>query len=145
MSFVLRLLLLGLLLTDSLSAAPQRQWAQLKVGISARQTITLLGQPLFRRHGKGFETWTYDQGSEVLLYGGNAVVGWTAPASANLPERSRDIWSLQPTDEYYATLHSLLQILDPVATEAATPRALPASGLDGAGTGYEQYLRAGKG
>ena len=145
MSEVLRLFVFSLLLAGSLAAAPQRHWEQLKVGISARQTLTLLGRPLLQCRGKGFETWTYDQGAEVLLYGGNAVVGWTAPASANLPVRSLDVWNLQPTDEHYSTLYSLLQ--DPNLMPAA--RTVPKLDLkpepENTGTGYEQDLRAGKG
>ena len=145
MSKVLRLFLLSLLLAGSLAAAPQRHWEQLKVGISARQTLTLLGRPLLQCRGKGFETWTYDQGAEVLLYGGNAVVGWTAPASAKLAVRSHDVWSLQPTDEYYSTLDSVMEILGTSPPGGTAPKAEPARLPVETGPGYEQYLRAGKG
>jgi hypothetical protein len=147
MSTILRLLLLTALLAGPLAAAPKqpKQWGQLKVGTTARQAVTLLGEPLSRRHGKGFETWIYDQGAEVLLYRGSAVIGWTAPASANLAARSSDVWSLQPDDEYYATLYSVLETFRAIPPAAAKPDPEPESLPAHAGTGYEQYLRRGKG
>ena len=140
---IARLFLLSLLLAGSLGAAPQAQWGELKVGISARQTLSLLGRPLFQRHGKGFETWTYDHGAEVLLYGGNAVVGWTAPASANLAVRSLDVWSLHANEEAYATLYSALETSDIVPPTVIAPKENPKPAPAIIGQGYEQFLRGG--
>ncbi len=142
MSTLLRLLLLTALLAGPLSAAPKKKlWGELKVGTSARQAVTLLGEPLARRRGKGFETWTYDQGAEVLLYRGAAVIGWTAPASANLPARSGDVWSLQPDDEYYATLYSVLETFGSIPAPAGAKEETAAAPAASSGSGYEQYLR----
>lgn len=130
-----RLFLLSLLCLGSLPAAPQ-PWTRLKVGMSAIETVSLLGHPIFHRQGHGFVTWTYDHGAEVLLQGDGAVVGWTAPASAGNPARSQDIWSNQPAGQYHATMHAVLPRLQ-------KPGAKRRPGLVGAagGTTYEQLIR----
>jgi len=107
MFFTARLTLLGLLLAGTLSAG-QSPWTQLKVGMSAQRTATLLGEPVLRNHGHGFETWTYDHGAEVIIYAGATLVGWTAPAVLALSVRSQDIWSNHPAGDHYATMHSIL-------------------------------------
>lgn len=139
-----RLFLLGLLCAGSLAAGVP-PWAKLQVGMSPRQAASLLGEPLFRRQGRGFEMWTYDHGAEVLIYGGGAVVGWTAPAPARLPAPSSDVWSLQPAGRYYATLYSLLENSGLAPARSAGPKAQPKPAPAAAGTGYEQFFRGEKG
>ncbi len=140
MKTMVRLFLLSLLLAGSLGAAarPQtkQQWDKMKVGISAQQTVALLGQPLGQRRGKGFETWTYDHGAEVLLYGGNSVVGWTTPASASL-----DVWSLTPDKESYPTFYSVLEDSDLLPHNRVTPKADNRTATASTRQGYEQFLR----
>jgi hypothetical protein len=135
MTSLFRPMLLGLLLASSLSAAPE-PWKQLKVGMSAAQTATLLGHPISHRQGHGFTTWTYDHGAEVLLQSSGAVMGWTAPANVRLAVRSRDIWSNRPTGEYHATMHSLLP--RPLKANA---RSRAAVGPRADGSTYEALIR----
>ena len=138
---VLRLALLGLLLVGTLSAG-QSPWTQLKVGMSANRTVALLGAPVMRNHGHGFETWIYDHGAEVVIHAGLTLVGWTAPAVLAVPVHSQDIWSEHPAGEYYATMHAILpRPVRPVATPKAdvTPAAVAAKAT--AGLTYEEFLR----
>lgn len=138
MPVALRLCLLSLVLAGSLSAeAPP--WEQLKVGMTADQVITLLGDPVLRSKGRGFETWTYDDGAEVLVYG--LVVGWTAPVASDLPARSHDVWSNHPRGDYFTTLRSAVRqaAAKPTTAIAAKPvRQIP---RNTAGLGYEEYLQ----
>src|SRR5690242_9682961 len=106
MSTILRLLLLTALLAGPLAAAP-KPWSRLKVGTPAQEVLTLLGDPVCARTGKGFETWIYDDGAEVLLWRTGTVIGWTEPADASLANPSRDIWSEQPANRYYSTMYSV--------------------------------------
>ncbi|MCX6953587.1 MAG: hypothetical protein NTV51_15660 [Verrucomicrobia bacterium] len=82
------------------------QWAQLKLGMTAEQTLAALGDPILKTTGNGFEVWIYNHGSEVVLYG--SLIGWTAPAAAKLPERSTDIWSDDDSGETFPTFLALL-------------------------------------
>ena len=141
MFFTARLTLLGLLLAGTLSAG-QSPWTQLKVGMSANRTVSLLGAPVMRNHGHGFETWIYDHGAEVVIYAGITLVGWTAPAVLAVPVHSQDIWSNHPAGEYYATMHAILPRPDrPDATRK--PDAAPAAVAPKptAGLTYEEFLR----
>jgi hypothetical protein len=140
MSAPLRLIFVSLLWVSSLSAEPT-PWTQLRIGMSADELVSVLGDPVFRRHGRGFETWTYDQGAEVLVYG--IVVGWTTPADSRLKIHSRDVWADHPKGAFMPTLHTALRKAArpparPVATAEPPSPASPA----GAGMGYEEYLRA---
>ena len=54
-------------------------WAQMKSGMNRLETAAVLGTPLFKNTGRGFELWIYDSGAEVVCYRGT-VVAWTAPA-----------------------------------------------------------------
>jgi hypothetical protein len=133
MRLLARLLFLAALLTGSLPAAPTA-WAKLKVGMTADETALLLGAPLGRTQGHGFEKWTYDQGAEVLLHGGIAVIGWTVPVALRLAVRSLDIWSDAPTrDRYFAIC------ADRAAIERR--RAGPGRKMSAAGLVYEDYVR----
>jgi hypothetical protein len=131
----LRLSIISLLLAGSLSAAPTKPWAQIKVGMSADEIVTLLGDPVSRRKGRGFETWTYDNGAEVLIY--KLVVGWTAPVSATLVVRSQDVWSNRPQGDYLSPVHAVLrQNAAKLAPGPAGKRPLSNTGM-----GYEEYLQ----
>ena len=133
-----RLSLLFVLLAVSLPAAPQ-PWARLKLGMSSEQIVSLLGSPLLRTRGHGFETWTYDHGAEVLIHG--TVVGWTAPASARLLVRSRDVWHSRRLEENFATLHSGLPAASRKPAGLTAPVARRKAASSGAGLGYEEYIR----
>ncbi|AOS45937.1 hypothetical protein Verru16b_03028 [Lacunisphaera limnophila] len=121
MSSPIRLLALCLVVAGPLSAAPE-SWTGLKIGMSAEQTVTLLGSPLLRSRGHGFETWTYDAGAEVVIHGN--VVGWTGPATTGSAARSTDIWSQREPGRYYATLHTGLPAASP-APAGVAPALIP--------------------
>lgn len=138
MHTVLRLALICLLPLPSLTAAGG-PWTQLKLGMSAVQAANLLGDPVLRSAGRGFETWTYDDGAELVLHG--TVVGWTAPASAGLRMRSQDVWLSRPAGRHYATLHAVLT--DPARPVVAPPPPAPAAKrkTPANGVGFEDYIR----
>ena len=138
MPFAPRLFLLSLLLVSALAAGAE-PWSQLKVGMSPQDAVTLLGEPLFRRQGKGFQTWTYDGGAEVLLYITSGVVGWTAPASVRIAARNDDVWSQRKPGVYYATLFSGLPVIDFKALAAAKAKREPRQEF--VGPEYPQFLR----
>lgn len=118
MSARLVISLVALLTALSLRAENDAAWKQLKLGMSAADAIAALGEPVQRSKGRGFETWTYDRGAEVLIFGDGAVVGWTIPSDlGNQPARSRDVWSERPKDGYLAALYAGLPA--PVATVAS--------------------------
>lgn len=145
MSLSPRLLLLSLLLVSGLSAGVD-PWSQLKVGMSPQDAAKLVGEPLFRRQGKGFQMWTYDGGAEVLLYVTSGVVGWTAPVSAKVGARSDDVWNQRKPGVYYATLFSGLPAVNFKAIDDLKPsKREPFRELAGAGPEYPQFLRDGKG
>jgi hypothetical protein len=137
MSYFLRLAVISVLLAGSLSAAP-KPWTQIKVGMSTEEIITLLGllgDPVSRRQGRGFETWTYDHGAEVLIY--KLVVGWTAPTSATLVVRSEDVWSNHPQGDYFSPVRAVLRKnAAKLAPATAAKRPLSTTGM-----GYEEYLQ----
>jgi hypothetical protein len=135
----LRLFILSLLLLSSLSAEPL-PWAQLKIGMSAEELVDVLGEPVFRRQGRGFETWTYDHGAEVLVYG--IVVGWTSPEAPGLKLRSQDVWTAHPKSAFIPALQTALRkAVRPPAPPVAPAKPAPAARPAGAGMGYEEYLR----
>ena len=95
-------------------------WSQLKLGMTAEETLATLGQPTLRTSGRGFETWIYDHGAEALLFG--SLIGWTAPPSPTLVKRTVDVWQQEkPTGKYYPTF------LDRVLQSGAM-RAVPLRG-----------------
>jgi hypothetical protein len=139
MSKIWRLLLFGLLFAGAASAAEQT-WSQIRMGMTTGQTASLLGEPMFRRRGHGFETWTYEGSAEVVFYGNGAVVAWTAPAEPPAPPRSRDLWSSLPKGKY-VTMHAALRDSpgsDPAPTGSAAARKRLRPDLS---DGYEAYLR----
>src|SRR5512141_1565394 len=72
-----------LLLATSVEAADG--WSRLRPGMTRGETMTVLGSPVLKTNGHGFELWLYDGGAEVVCYRG-VVLGWTAPrASAPAP------------------------------------------------------------
>lgn len=129
---VLAIFVASFVILSSAPAAPA-PWDQLKVGMSAEDAITLLGMPVLRIKGRGFETWTYDQGAELLVYG--LVVGWTIPAATNGATRGHDVWSAQPRGDYFATLRSA--VIRKPAPKAPVVVVAPSH----TGMGYEQYLK----
>lgn len=80
-----------LLLLLSGATLPAADWSKLKLGMSALETSAILGEPLMRTAGQGFEVWIYDDQAEVVFYG--PVVGWTTPRTIRLTISSHDVWS----------------------------------------------------
>jgi len=102
----------------------KENWAQLKLGMTAEETLATLGRPILKSVGNGFEVWIYNNGSEVVLFG--SLIGWTAPSAAKLSERSSDIWSEDDSDEAPPTFLSLLP--KPVTLgRAPKPKPAPAT------------------
>lgn len=133
---LLRLFILCLALVTSLPA--EQSWAQLKVGMAADEALEVLGEPVSVRHGRGFETWIYDHGAEVLVY--TVVVGWTAPSSSGLKSVSHDVWAAKPGGNYHKTLAAAVS--KAVRANAPVPaKASVAVAPAAAGIGYEEYLR----
>lgn len=62
------------------TAADLDAWGRMRTGMTAFDTATLLGAPLIRTTGHGFDMWIYDSCAEVLFYRG-PVIAWTAPVS----------------------------------------------------------------
>jgi hypothetical protein len=81
-------------------------WSRLKLGMTAEETTAVLGVPLVRTSGRGFEIWSYDNGAEALLYG--SLIGWTASGSSSVADRSVDIWRAKRTESYFPTFLALL-------------------------------------
>lgn len=104
--------------------------------MSAQEIVSLLGDPVFRRQGRGFETWTYDHGAEVLVC--QVVVGWTTPTSATLNARSEDVWSNRPKGDYYAPVRAVLR---ESAAKHAAAKVLWEKSRTNSGIGYEEYLK----
>ena len=63
-----------------MSAAEAAGWAQMRPGMSSRETAAILGQPLLRSGAKGFELWIYSGGAEVVFHQG-PVMAWTVPTA----------------------------------------------------------------
>ncbi len=68
------LALLACLLTASVWAAGD--WAQLKSGMTGAEAAKLLGEPLIRTAGRGFQVWIYDGRGEAVFAGG-PLKAWT--------------------------------------------------------------------
>lgn len=134
----MRLFLISLLLLAPLSAEPM-PWAQLKVGMAAGEILSLLGDPVLRSKGHGFETWTYDDGAEVVIYG--LLVGWTTPASATTRGHSEDVWRNQPRGDYYATLRSAVRKAAAKPAVTAPAGSPPEKQPVNSGIGYERFLQ----
>lgn len=60
------------------AASPREKWTQLKSGMSAEETAAVIGRPLIRTSGRGYELWIYDSCAEVLFQHG-PVAAWTVP------------------------------------------------------------------
>lgn len=60
------------------AAEPSPGWGKLCSGMSQREIVAMLGQPLLRTRSRGFETWTYNSGGEVLFFRG-PLFAWTVP------------------------------------------------------------------
>ena len=51
-------------------------WTKIKAGLNGDEAMKLLGQPLLRTTGRGFDVWIYDGHGEVVFAGG-PLKGWT--------------------------------------------------------------------
>lgn len=136
MHLILRLSVVGLLVLASLPAA-EESWTKLKIGMSAEKALSILGFPLLRSKGHGFETWTYDNGAEVLLHA--TVVGWTAPTVAKSPMRSNDVWRGNHPGKHYATMQAALVEAVPIVDPLPLNRRKRGKGS--AGVGFEEYFQ----
>ncbi len=134
MSRSCRFLLLSALFASGLPAR-ELAWRELQLGHSPQQTVALIGEPLLRSKGRGFEKWTYDDGAEVLFHG--TLVGWTVPAALRLPARSEDVWRKWPGIGYDAALRRVAPVEAPKPAGSA-PRKAPVPAV---GVGFEDYLR----
>jgi hypothetical protein len=140
----LRHLFLSLLLLTAVSAvsAAPMPWAQLKIGMAGEEIIALLGEPLMRSAGRGFQTWTYDDGAEVLVCG--LVMGWTMPNSIAVAVRSQDVWRAHPKGDYLGTLRTALRkagakpSVNRLAKRPGQVNRPPTPGI-----GYEEYSTRG--
>ncbi|MBI5691292.1 MAG: hypothetical protein HZC55_14505 [Verrucomicrobia bacterium] len=110
--------LLALALAPS-PAPGEEPWSNLKLGMTPEEAYLTLGFPLLRTAGKGFETWTYDDGAEVLLHG--SLIGWTTPRSLPAPARHVDVWRNRPKADYFPTF---------LAAIPPPPPPLPATRID---------------
>jgi hypothetical protein len=135
MRLLLAVFVAGILILVSASAETM-PWMHLKVGMSAEEIVSLLGDPVLRIKGRGFETWTYDHGAEVLVYG--LLVGWTAPDSTSRSIRSQDVWASRPRGDYFGTLRSAV-LRRP---KQRPPVVVAETVANHAGMGYEDYLKS---
>ena len=70
-------------------------WALLKVGMSTDEAMEVIGDPLMKTYGRGFELWIYDNHAEAVFYGG-PLIGWTTPAKGKTKGRAVDVWQRKP-------------------------------------------------
>ncbi|MEO7413143.1 MAG: hypothetical protein ABIZ81_07285 [Opitutaceae bacterium] len=126
-------LAITLLVLFPLPGAAVENWGQLKLGMTVEETLAALGQPLIRTRGRGFETWTYDKGGDVLMYG--SLIGWTAPLSAIVEVRSKDIWRENRNGPYL----TFLSLLPPQI--APGPRRVNAAAAVAAPAYYNDFYR----
>ena len=82
-----------ILLSGSLQGA--ESWGVLKVGMSSDEASEVLGEPLLKTIGRGFELWIYDNSAEAVFFGG-PLVGWTAPRDFKAMPRIVDVWQRKP-------------------------------------------------
>lgn len=73
---LLALVVLALGVATPLSGA--ERWQKMKAGMTRHAMRSMLGDPLIRSSGRGFEVWVYDNRAEVVCIRG-VVVAWTAP------------------------------------------------------------------
>lgn len=99
-----------LLMLPSALARAADAWAQLKLGMTPDQAVAVLGEPILRSSGQGFEIWTYDSRGELVFYG--PLVGWTAARVGEMTGRTVDVWQAAPGTE--------------VNTRRVLPRPVPA-------------------
>ena len=67
------------------------EWSRLKLGMTTDDASEVLGPPLLKTSGHGFELWIYDHNAEALFYGG-PLVGWRTPSKPDLVGRTVDVW-----------------------------------------------------
>ena len=72
------LFLLLVLMVPALSQGAA-DWTKIKTGITPTEAADVLGKPLIRTYGRGFQLWIYD-GCGEIVFGGGPALGWTQPA-----------------------------------------------------------------
>jgi hypothetical protein len=128
MKFIRFTQIAALLVLVAGSARAADAWAQLKLGMTSIQAVAVVGAPLQRSSGQGFQVWTYDNRAELVFYG--PLIGWTEPHIAEATARSVDVWqnsaNAKTTKRY--TLPHPFSLDKPVATrtEVVQTSFLPA-------------------
>jgi hypothetical protein len=79
MSRLTRCLLLLLGLIAPVLGRSAADWSKVKTGITPTEAADILGPPLIRTYGRGFQMWIYD-GCGEIIFGGGPAMGWTQPA-----------------------------------------------------------------
>lgn len=133
MSRILLFLFTLLSLGSSIPALGADGWGQLKLGMTAEDAEAVLGAPLIRNQGKGFEKWVYDGRAEVLFYGG--VIAWTAPGATSAAHSPVEVW------QFYQAIPDRPR--DPIPLRLAPPpppQAAPAGQDFGSSFRYRQRL-----
>lgn len=73
---ILRFALLGCAAAQSWTAFGA--WEEMRSGMSRAEAVEAVGPPAVAGVGRGFETWSFEYGGEVLLFRGS-VLYWTVP------------------------------------------------------------------
>ena len=81
-------------------------WDHLKIGMTAEETAAVIGEPLFRSAGSGFELWIYDHHAEVVFFG--SLIGWTTPAAGQAIGHAVDVWQSNHGDSTGPTFLSAI-------------------------------------
>lgn len=95
------------------------RWTLLRLGMTADEALEVLGEPLLKSSGRGFEIWTFDKAGEAVFYG--SLVGWSTPVTRDTPRRVVDVW--QPAEGQTERRPFILPAPSPVRRPipAATP------------------------
>ncbi len=102
-------------------------WDHLKIGMTAEETTAVIGEPLFRSAGSGFELWIYDHHAEVIFFG--SLIGWTTPATDHAIGRAVDVWQHNHSDASGPTFLSAIPAWYP-DKNTASPGNPDAGGYD---------------
>jgi hypothetical protein len=107
MKFIRFTQIAALLVLVAGSARAADAWAQLKLGMTSIQAVAVVGAPLQRSSGQGFQVWTYDNRAELVFYG--PLIGWTTHCRCNGAFRRRVAKFSQRQD--YEALHTATSFL----------------------------------
>ncbi len=102
-------------------------WDHLKIGMTAEETAAVIGAPLFRSAGSGFELWIYDHHAEVVFFG--SLIGWTTPATDQRIGHAVDVWQGDSGGTTGPTFLSAIPAWYP-GKNAASPGNMDVGGYD---------------